>query len=196
MTIKEAADTIRASVSAQEVASLYGYKPNRGGYIACPFHGEKTPSLKLHKSGWYCYGCNQGGSVIDFVMLHDGCGFHAAVKAIDDQLHMGLFDTSGASLMQSIRRKKLTSDFDKFKTETQSAINAAISLAEGHLLEWWGIYQDAYATPKTDRTAPQWTHMENARQWCLYYEEIIKELREQLEEVKAWRMSRQNPRSA
>lgn len=50
--------------------ALLGVQPGADGKIACPFHGggqERTPSLQLYSDGhWFCYGCRQGGSVIDF----------------------------------------------------------------------------------------------------------------------------------
>lgn len=56
----------------RSVLDHYGYTPNRGGYIPCPFHGEKTASLKIYKpgKGWACFGCHAGGSPIDFVMMY------------------------------------------------------------------------------------------------------------------------------
>lgn len=196
MTIREAAQTIRDSISAQEIAARYGYQPNRGGYIPCPFHAEKTASLKLHKSGWYCYGCGKGGSVIDFVMLHESYSFAQAVKAIDENLHLGLLDVKGVSLTESMRRDKRQADFDKVKEKFKRAINATIFAAEGRLMRHWRIYQDTCSTPARERTGAQWDAMHNEREWCLYYEDIIAELRKQYEEVIAWRMSPQNRHSA
>lgn len=196
MTIREAADIIRADVVPHQVAALYGYKPNRGGYICCPFHGEKTASLKLHKSGWYCYGCGVGGSVIDFVMRHDGCSFTAAVKAIDETLHLGLLDVKDVSLTAAMVRNKRQADFDNVKNQFKRAINAAIFAAEGRLRRHWDIYRDACSTPARERTGAQWDAIHNEREWCLYYEDVIAELRKQYEEVIAWRMSPQNRHSA
>lgn len=54
-----------------EVARHYGFEPNRAGFMRCPFHqGDHTASLKIYAGdrGWHCFGCNSGGSVIDFVM--------------------------------------------------------------------------------------------------------------------------------
>lgn len=195
MTIREAADIIRADVAPSQVAALYGYTPNRGGYICCPFHGEKTASLKLHNSGWYCYGCGVGGSVIDFVMRHEGCSFHDAVKAIDKHMHLGLTDQR-ASLTASVDHSKRMADVEKVKAQFTKAINAAIFAAEGPLMRWWRIYRDAYATPPQERTGAQWDALHNAREWCLYYEDIQNELRHQLEEVKAWRIGPSNRPSA
>ena len=196
MTIREAAQTIRDSVSAQEIAARYGYQPNRGGYIPCPFHAEKTASLKLHKSGWYCYGCGKGGSVIDFVMLHESYTFAQAVKDIDESMQLGLLDVKSVSLTESMRRDKRQADFDKVKEQFKQAINAAIRVAEGRLMRHWRIYQDACSTPARERTGAQWDAMHNEREWCMYYEDIIAELRKQYEEVIAWRMSPQNRHSA
>ena len=196
MTIREAAQTIRDSISAQEIAARYGYQPNRGGYIPCPFHAEKTASLKLHKSGWYCYGCGKGGSVIDFVMLHESYTFAQAVKAIDESMQLGLLDVKSVSLTESMRRDKRQADFDKVKEQFKRAINAAIRVAEGRLMRHWRIYQDACSTPARERTGAQWDAIHNEREWCLYYEDIIAELRKQYEEVFAWRMSPQNRHSA
>ena len=196
MTIRESADIIRADVTPQQVAALYGYQPNRGGYICCPFHGEKTASLKLHKSGWYCYGCGVGGSVIDFVMRHEECSFHDAVKAIDKHMHLGLTDQSRASLTASTYYNKRLADFNNVKERFNSTINALIFCVEGRLLRWWKIYRDACSTTPHERTGAQWDAIYNAREWCLYYEDILSELRRQLEEVKSWRISQSNRQSA
>jgi CHC2 zinc finger/RepB DNA-primase from phage plasmid len=46
---------------------LTGVELSASGYMPCPFHDERTASLKAYPNGsWYCYGCHQGGSVFDF----------------------------------------------------------------------------------------------------------------------------------
>lgn len=52
--------------------------------IACPFHEDKTASLKLYKdnNSYYCFGCNKGGDVIDFVMSLQKISFIQAVKQL------------------------------------------------------------------------------------------------------------------
>ena len=106
MTIKDAADYISTGVSSHQIASLYAFKPDRGGYISCPFHTEKTASLKLHKSGWYCYGCGRGGDAITFVMLMEDCSYIDAVKAIDQQLSLGLIYHHKFNLMGAVNKSK------------------------------------------------------------------------------------------
>ena len=93
MDIKQAAQVIRDQVTMEQILGLYGYTTKKG-FMCCPFHGEKEPSLKVYKDtgGGHCFGCERGGSVIDFVMEHEGCAFPVAVRAIDQALKLGLTD--------------------------------------------------------------------------------------------------------
>ncbi|MDI1334584.1 MAG: DNA primase, partial [Lacunisphaera sp.] len=63
-------------------------KPHGGGHLAgrCPFHDDKTPSFIVTpgKNLFHCLGCGAGGSVIDFVMKHDGLSFRHAVEVLRD----------------------------------------------------------------------------------------------------------------
>lgn len=47
----------------------------------CPFHNEKTPSFSVvpSKGMYYCFGCHEGGSAIDFVMNMEKLSFLEAV---------------------------------------------------------------------------------------------------------------------
>ena len=69
-------------VPMEEVVRMFGYEP-RMGFICCPFHGEKTPSLKIYSNSWYCFGCNKGSSTIDFVMEHNNIDFKNAVEFLN-----------------------------------------------------------------------------------------------------------------
>ena len=83
-------DEVKEKVSITEVARYYGYEPNRAGYACCPFHSEKTPSLKLYDDGFYCFGCGAGGSVIDFVGKLFSLDPLGAVRRLDQDFQLGL----------------------------------------------------------------------------------------------------------
>ncbi len=53
----------------------------------CPFHNEKTPSFNVSPSlGIFkCFGCGEGGDVINFVMQMDGVGFEEAVRTLAER---------------------------------------------------------------------------------------------------------------
>ena len=50
----------------------------------CPFHEEETASFIVTpaKNLWHCMGCGKGGSVIDFVMAHEGLSFRHAFEVL------------------------------------------------------------------------------------------------------------------
>ena len=51
----------------------------------CMFHEDKTPSfIVFPENRWHCFGCNEGGSVIDFVMKKENLDFIDAVRLLKD----------------------------------------------------------------------------------------------------------------
>lgn len=86
------ASQIKSLVTIREVAEHYGFHPDRAGYICCPFHQEKTASMKLYdgQGGFHCFGCGAGGSAIDFVMRLFDIPFRQAVLRINTDLALGL----------------------------------------------------------------------------------------------------------
>ena len=62
----------------------------------CPFHKEKTPSFHVNpdRGFFHCFGCQESGSAIDFVMKHDGLTFPEAVRALAERC--GIDDRRGA----------------------------------------------------------------------------------------------------
>lgn len=62
------------------VANLLGITDfNRN--IKCPFHDDKSPSLKIYTKNnrFVCFGCGARGSPIDFVIKYKNCPFKEAV---------------------------------------------------------------------------------------------------------------------
>lgn len=56
----------------------------------CPFHNEKTPSFTVNeeKGFFHCFGCQEHGSAIDFVMKIDGLSFPEAVERLAGEAGM------------------------------------------------------------------------------------------------------------
>lgn len=59
-------ESVKDAVPAKAAAEYYGIKIKRNGMACCPFHDDKTPSMKLDKR-FHCFGCQEDGDVIDFV---------------------------------------------------------------------------------------------------------------------------------
>lgn len=53
----------------------------------CPFHDEKTPSftIDMNRNGFKCFGCNESGGVVDFVMKYDNVDFVKAVEILCEE---------------------------------------------------------------------------------------------------------------
>jgi DNA primase len=96
---------VRERARIDEVVSDYVTLKNAGGGSQkglCPFHDEKTPSFHVTPSrGYYhCFGCSEGGDVIDFLMKIDGLAFAEAVERLADKYGIQLRYTEGADRPQ------------------------------------------------------------------------------------------------
>ncbi|HEX2296986.1 MAG TPA: DNA primase, partial [Pseudonocardiaceae bacterium] len=71
----------------------------------CPFHDEKTPSMNVRPSHgtFHCFGCGEGGSVVDFIMKIDHLGFVEAVERLADRVGIQLTYTGGGTSVQRDR---------------------------------------------------------------------------------------------
>ena len=76
---------IKMAVSVKEAAEYYGLEVKRGNMVCCPFHNDRTPSMKLNEDYFYCFGCGATGDVIDLVArLFDLSSYEAAQKLAAD----------------------------------------------------------------------------------------------------------------
>lgn len=75
---------IKASVTTRQAAEVYGLKVSRNGMTCCPFHPDRTPSMKVD-ARFHCFGCGADGDVINFVeQLFHLYPFDAARKLAKD----------------------------------------------------------------------------------------------------------------
>ena len=78
-------EAVKQSVTTRQAASFYGIRVGRNGMVCCPFHNDRTPSMKVD-SRFYCFGCGASGDVIDFAALLHGLGKReAAVRHSPDK---------------------------------------------------------------------------------------------------------------
>lgn len=71
-------DEIKEKYSMREVVESYGIKINRTGFCCCPFHKEKTPSMKIYDKSFNCFGCGANGDVFTFVQRIENYTFKEA----------------------------------------------------------------------------------------------------------------------
>ena len=77
-------DTVKQSVTTRQAAEMYGLKIRRNNMTSCPFHNDRTPSMKVDNR-FHCFGCGADGDVIDFVSRLFGISsLEAAQKIASD----------------------------------------------------------------------------------------------------------------
>ncbi|CEE91623.1 DnaG primase-like [Xenorhabdus nematophila str. Anatoliense] len=78
---------LKTAVSLVAVIEQQGRKLTPRGKdmtVLCPFHQEKTPSMVITpaKNLYHCFGCDAGGSVLDWVMKTEGLSLRHAVERL------------------------------------------------------------------------------------------------------------------
>ncbi len=50
----------------------------------CPFHNDRSPSFHVYEDSqrWWCYACNEGGDVFNFIQKSRNCDFRAAIDLL------------------------------------------------------------------------------------------------------------------
>ena len=57
-------ETVKTAVTPRMAAERYGLPVRQGNMVCCPFHNDRTPSMKLNEDYFYCFGCGVHGDVI------------------------------------------------------------------------------------------------------------------------------------
>jgi hypothetical protein len=68
-------DPLRRVPPAVYVEVLTGLAVGHDRKVSCPFHADSDPSLHVYDAperGWYCFGCERGGSIYDLAAELDG----------------------------------------------------------------------------------------------------------------------------
>ena len=188
--MKRAAQVIRDTVTMDQILDLYGYKAKHG-FMCCPFHGEKEPSLRIYKKtgGWHCFGCGKGGSVIDFVMEQEGCTFRDAVWAIDGALGLGLYDPH-ENAFDARQEKRLQECMDAFRDAADAWLDAQIRVIEcRQLINYHKLkeIEDLKAERPEEMTAADYMFLLTWKEEDQYDSYLIDKIQEQKEAVAAWR---------
>lgn len=181
------ADQVKSLVTIHEVVEHYGFHPNRAGYIRCPFHNEKTASLKLYSGqrGFHCFGCGAGGSVIDFVMKLFDIPFRQAILRINADFGLGLTwdkpDPAVRSAILAARRREA-----QRKEELERLKEKHRDLAAEHQY-WWDVLK--FFAPTREGVEAGIVHplYVEAVKMQPYLEYLLDELEEAIGGAKAYR---------
>ena len=94
-----------------DVVSRYVPLKKKGGdhWGCCPFHNEKTPSFHVNRERqiYKCFGCGEGGGVINFMMKIENLPYIDAVHKLADLCGMQVPEDNDADREAAQRRKRL-----------------------------------------------------------------------------------------
>ncbi|MDI5961471.1 DNA primase [Streptantibioticus silvisoli] len=158
--------TVRDAVPIDSVVAQYlQLRPAGGGNLKglCPFHDEKSPSFQVSASKglFYCFGCQEGGDTLDFVMKLDHLTFSEAVERLAAQAGITLrYEDGGYNpARQQGERTRLIEAHKaaaRFYTEQLDSAEAEIGRA---FLAARGFGQDAAAHFGVGYAPAGWDHL-------------------------------------
>ena len=103
-------EAVKAAVTPRMAAERYGLPVRQGNMVCCPFHADRTPSMKLNEDYFYCFGCGASGDVIDLAArLFDLSKYEAVQKLAAD------FGISGEkpSVLAKLKRGKTQAEAER-----------------------------------------------------------------------------------
>jgi len=107
---------IRERNDIVDIVSMYTDLKGAGNRYTglCPFHREKTPSFFVNKEDqlFYCFGCHEGGNIINFVEKINNLDFVEAVKYLAERGGVPLPEEDG-TVSKEYRLKKTIYDINK-----------------------------------------------------------------------------------
>ncbi len=124
---------VREKAKIDDVVSDYvTLRPAGGGSLKglCPFHDEKSPSFNVNpqRQFFHCFGCQEGGDVIAFLMKIDGLGFTEVVERLADKYGV------------TLRREEGDDHHERPRGPQRARLIEAHRVAQAY-------YADALATP-------------------------------------------------
>ena len=154
-------EDIKSKYSMADILSRYNLKIIRG-FCKCPFHkGDRTPSMKIYKNSFYCFGCGVGGDIITFVQQIENVSFEEACKIISGEELTRQSKQQVA--IQSIKRKEAEKKRERLNKELREVT-----------LSFTGLWSDYLnSEPFSDK----WCNALNKWQLLCYKQDsIVKEL--------------------
>ena len=102
-------EAVKAAVTPRMAAERYGLPVRQGNMVCCPFHADRTPSMKLNEDYFYCFGCGAHGDVIDLAArLFNLSSYEAAKKLAAD---FGIVEQK-PSVLTKLKRSKSQAELE------------------------------------------------------------------------------------
>ena len=98
-------EEIKEQVTMRDVLERYGLRPNRAGFIRCPFHtGDDHASLKIYDRDFHCFACGANGDIFTFVQKMEHVSFREAFQSLGGTYRKPTFSSNLAVYRSQKRR--------------------------------------------------------------------------------------------
>lgn len=124
-------EAVKDSVTTKDAAKMYGLTVGRNGMVRCPFHNDKTPSMKVDRR-FHCFGCQANGDVIDFTSRLFGIGLKDAAEKLAADFGIR-YDGKARASPKPVRKK--VSEEMKFRQAVHQCYRVYCDYL--HLLRKW-----------------------------------------------------------
>jgi len=108
---EDARDQVRSRLNLVDVVQQHVRLRKEGREFKglCPFHQEKTPSFHVNeqKQSWYCFGCEKGGDMFDFIEQIEKVDFPGALRILAEMAGVELPERSGPAMERAQLRRRL-----------------------------------------------------------------------------------------
>lgn len=121
-------DQLKSNLTPRCVTERYGPPIHRGNMICCPFHDDRTPSMKLYDDHYYCFGCQKSGDVIDLAAQFRRLTNHEAAKRL--AVDFGICNDSAVPAIRHIVAYEHSRQFYEDEQECYIALLGYLKLLE------------------------------------------------------------------
>lgn len=148
-------EEIKDLYSMRDILGRYGLpQPNRAGFICCPFHKEKTASMKIYKDSYHCFGCGENGDIFSFVQKMEDVDFRTAFKMLG-----GTYDKSDYQHKLFQYRCQKRKETKKIREAKRKALHAEV-LGEIRLMKAMKLLSPVFSD--------DWCHAVNRLEYDFY----------------------------
>lgn len=165
---------ILSIMDMNRIISYYGIKSNRG-MCSCPFHKDKSPSMKIYDKTFYCFSCNKTGDLIQFVQYLFGLDFMKALEKINFDFNLNLSKITDKNELKKIQLKY--EEEKRIKEEAKAKYIKKMIEATNH----YRIYSNLIKQYKKQINEDNW---EDTQLAITFLEDKLQLLDEYMEKIK------------
>lgn len=115
MTVEE----IKEIVTMRDVLQKYGISVLRNGMVSCPFHKDKSPSMKVYEDSFFCFSCGANGDIFTFVQMMEEVSFKEAFLILGGTYEKPTFQSRLAIYKSKQRKKQLQKERERLEDARQ-----------------------------------------------------------------------------